>query len=344
MHRNEKLDINGNSRASTIKEVAKLAGVSITTVSHALSGRRPVAPETASRIRQIVPIVGYVPYSAARSLQSGKTLFIGLVVPDISNQFFAEIALGVESFAEERNYGVVLCMAPADVKSQNRNFNLLRGRAIDGLIYNVGNSTDLNQLSQMAKEYPIVLVDERVDGVDSVTSDNFQGGVLAGQHLAQLGHKNCAIFAGPAHLPSSFDRTAGFREIFPNALILEGDYTEESGYALSLQMLKSSSEVTAVFAGNDKMAFGAVAAFRANGLDIPGDLSIIGFDDIDFASRITPPLTTIRQPATEMGRIAAQTLLSMIIDNAAGSSNVLPVELLERASTSKPPTLRKGNS
>lgn len=331
-------DLSTPRKSASIREVARRAGVSVTTVSHALSGKRPVAPETAARIRALVPEMGYVPYFAARTLQSGRSFVIGLVVPDISNQFFGEIAIGVEEYANDQDYGVTLCTSQSDPRREKRYFNMLRSGAIDGLIYNAADASWDESLPAIAAAFPLVVVDEQVPGLDSsplVTSDHRQGGILAGIHLKDLGHRDVAVLSGPRGLASSEERTAGFQEIFPNAFQLVGDYTETSGHMLASFAMQAHPEVTGIFAGNDLMAFGVIAELQALGLRVPDDVSVIGFDDVDFAARITPSLSTIRQPAIELGKRSAQLLLDHVIHDRPLDARQLslPVRLVARDST-----------
>jgi LacI family transcriptional regulator len=328
--------------SASLRDVANAAGVSMTTVSHALSGKRHVAPETASRIRALVPRLGYVPYAAARSLQSGKTFVLGLVVPDISNPFFGEIARGVDQVADDRGYGLILTTSGASSKGHERAFNLLRNRSIDGLIYNAGSALSDHELAEMAEVHPVVLVDEALPdlpGIPSVSADHLQGGCLAGEHLRSIGHRNVAIFGGPRGLHSTQERSAGFLRSFPNAIRLDGDYTEASGHARAIALVDSHPEVTAVFATSDTIAFGALEGLAQRGLTVPADVSLVGFDDVDFASRISPRLTTIRQPTVEIGRAASSKLLDLIDGRGVHeTSTTLPVRFIARESTTPPRT------
>jgi len=328
-------------KPASIRDVARKAGVSPTTVSHALSGKRYVAPETAARIRALVPELGYVPYFAARTLQSGRSFVIGLVVPDVANQFFGEMAMGVEAYANDQDYGVILCTSQADSRRESRYFNMLRSGALDGLIYNAANDSWDDTLADVAAVFPVVVVDEYVPGLISsplVASDHRQGGFAAALHLRNLGHERVAVFTGPDGLRSSRDRADGFREIFPDAKVLVGDYSERSGALLASMLLQTQPETTGVFAGNDLMAVGAISEIAKMGLRVPDDVSIIGFDDVDFAARITPSLTTVRQPALELGKRAAQLLLDNLIHGRKLDSQelILPVRLVVRGSTSSP--------
>lgn len=328
---------NHSRRTPSIRDIAERAGVSITTVSHALSGKRHVAPETIERIRALVPELGYVPYAAARNLQAGRMLMIGLVVPDVANQFFSQVAQGVEEAAHERRYGVVLSTSHADVDRERRYFNLLRSRAIDGLIYIAGAANWDDAFTPIADQYPIVIADEPIPSLEHlpfVGSDHRQGGSLAGAHLRELGHQRAAIILGPEGLTSTHDRLAGFREHYPDALIFPGDFTEHAGHTAGKRLTAEADDITAVFASNDLTAFGVINALTAAGRRVPEDISVIGFDDIDFASRITPSLTTVRQPANEIGRKAATLLIdSLLKETRPTHPTVLSTVLASRGTT-----------
>ena len=313
----------------SLRDVARRAGVSRTTVSHALSGNRPVAPATASRIRAVVEELGYVPYAAARALQSRRSRVIGLVVPDVSNAFFGAIATGVERYANGVDYGVVLCTSQGDPQRERRYLGMVRSGALDGLLYDAADLRADDPLPAIAGRFPLVFVDEEVPAASSapvVTSDHRRGGRIAAQHLAGLGHAEVAVLSGPPALASSRERTEGFCEVFPRARILVGDYSEAAGRRLAAVLARRHPSVTAVFAGNDLMAFGLLERLRALGIDVPGEISVVGFDDVDAARRATP----------------AGLLLDHLLAGAAlGPRRVsVPVRLIVRGSTA--PVRRSG--
>lgn len=320
----------------TMQQIAQSAGVSVTTVSHVLSGKRPVNPRTAERILAIIRQAGYVPDSAARTLQSGRSRLLAVAVPDITTSYFSRIAKGVELVAGPLDYGVLICSTSFGGHRHRRYLDLLRNRTVDGLVYVASDSpVDAEELRPFAAEYPLVLADEEIPSLENVTvvtSDNRRGGRLAGEHLAALGHERVLIIAGPRGLVSTRDRTAGVRESFPDALMLTGDYSAPSGAALVDEALRSGTPFTAIAAGNDEIAIGAVDRLRTAGLRVPQDVSVIGFDDIESAALVG--LTTIRQPAVAMGSRAARLLLDALADPAeARVREKLPVELVERTST-----------
>lgn len=325
----------------TMQQIAQLAGVSVTTVSHVLSGKRPVNEATASRIQQIIRDADYVPASAARTLQSGRSMMIGLVVPDITLSYFSRIAKGVEEKANEHDYGVIFCSTSyVDRAREKRYLNLLRNRTVDGLIY-VANDliTERDELHSLAADYPVVLTDESITNLGqlaAVTSDNYQGGRLSGEHLRDLGHRKAVVLAGLPQFSSTKDRVRGFKEFFPNALVLHGDFGEESASKLVEDLLSNDVSFTCLMAGNDDMAIGAIRRLQQAGIRVPEDVSVVGFDDVGAGWSVSPGgLTTVRQPAFEMGNRAAEILISSLVNRepvAAGLTE-LPVELVVRNST-----------
>ena len=321
-------------------DIAELAGVSVTTVSHALSGKRPVSPQTLARINAIIELSDYVPASAARTLKSGRSMMIGLVVPDISNLFFGQIAKGVEEVANGYDYGMIFCSSSySDPLREKRYFNLLRNRAMDGMIYNAGNMVDgPNELHTIVDRYPIVLIDERIPGLDSlptITSDNYDGGRLAGEYLHGIGHRRAVVIAGVPDLASTKDRVRGFKEHFPNALVLYGRFEQETGANAIADLLANNVPFTCVMAGNDDIAAGAIRALEASGRRVPQDVSVIGFDDTSLASMMSPRITTIKQSSLEMGRQSAEILIASLVGGSPIRSGLteLPVELVVRDST-----------
>jgi LacI family transcriptional regulator len=331
-------------RPASIKDVAVEAGVSATTVSHVLSGKRPVNAQTAARVRDVVDRLGYLPASLARSLQAGSTSVIGLLVPDISNAFFAELAKGVEDTAHELGYGVILCNTEFDAAREDRYLGLIRSRFVDGIVYAAGSVPSQQRLESLLGRFPIALVDEHVDGLEQTlfaTADHRSGGRLVGKHLRGLGHRRALVLSGPAALTSSADRTTGFVQGFGGTVVeLAGDFKQRSGYELVRASLSAGRrDFTAVFAANDLMALGAIAALREARVGVPDDVSVAGFDDISFAALAFPSLTTVYQPAYDMGRTATAQLLQYIArgEMPPASRHILPVELKVRASTGAAP-------
>lgn len=322
----------------SIRELARAAGVSPTTVSHALSGRRPVAPETVRRIRALIPDLGYRPWGDGVRPRTARSFMLGLVVPDIGNPFFADIARGVEAVADSEEFGVLICAAQQDSYRERRYLGLLRSGAVDGLLYIPSTAVWDTELQELSDTYPVVVVDEPVPIVTSrpsVLADNVHGGRLAAEHLYEFGHRRVAILTGPPGLSSTEGRVGGFQQVFPDARLLRGEYTEGAGRTLGRVLAKYHPDVTGVFAGNDLMAYGAMATWEEMGIRVPDDLSVVGFDDADFARRMTPGLTTVRQSGMQIGMRGAQLMIEHLVRGGPlGFDRItLEVELMVRGTT-----------
>lgn len=332
---------NMTSKPISIADVAARAGVSKTTVSHALSGRRRVSSRVAQDVRRAVADLGYVPKHYAAALRSGVTKTLGLLVPDIGNYFFAQLARGVEEEAERAGYSLILSTSEHQTEREARYLRLLRAGLIDGLIYAAGAPPDLDQIAAVSHSFPMVIVDERLPGVPGtyVTSDNLEGGRLAGRHLKDLGHRDVLYLGGRPELVTTQERLAGLREAYggmgTGIAVRYGDYLQTGGMAAVTDALESNGvSFTAIFAGNDLMAIGAMEVLRARGYRVPLDVSLVGFDDVPLSAYMTPPLTTIRQAVYEMGMAAASELLDALTTNARILKQiVLPVSLTARSST-----------
>jgi LacI family transcriptional regulator len=328
----------------SIKDVAGAAGVSPTTVSHVLSGKRPVNEATAARVRQVVNRMGYVPASLARSLQAGSTSVIGLLIPDITNGFFAELAKGVEDAAHDMGYSVVLCNTEFDAAREDHYLDLIRSRFIDAMVYAAGSPPTEGRLESLIGRFPIAIVDENVTGLTNTLSalaDHYAGGRLAGTHLRELGHRTALMITGPDGLFSAQERARGFRDAFGgDVTAVTGTFHEESGAELVNHCLDSGhADWTAVFTGNDLMAFGVLAALRSRGIAVPAEVSVVGFDDIRSSRLCSPALTTVHQPAYDIGRTATTQLLQYVAKSLdpPASMHVLPVHLEVRESTAVAP-------
>jgi LacI family transcriptional regulator len=327
-----------------MEQIARAAGVSTTTVSHALSGKRPVNTQTAERIHRLIAQFEYVPDAGARRLQSGRSRVIGLAVPDISHWYFGRIARGVEEAADEADHGLLVASTVnADPKRERRYLDMLRTRTIDGLIYAASRTTtEVDQLVRQATRSFLVLADERIEAlpdVPSVTTRVYEGAMEAVRLLHDLGHTRVVAISGLPGLHSTVERTRALHDRFPGALTFAGDFEEESGHRITTELLQAEVRFTALFAHNDSMAVGAIRALRDAGIRVPEDVSVIGFDDIDIARMVTPTLTTVRKDMVEVGRRSGRILLSRLTDGdpAEQGSVVLPTRLIVRGSTGPAP-------
>lgn len=332
---------------ATIYDVARAAGVSAATVSRAVNGTSRVAGPTLKRVREAIQTLGYQPNAIARSLVTKSTQTIGLLLPDLANPFFPELVKGVQSLADERSYMLLVAETGGDPKREQRYLDAMRGKAIDGVLV-VGLAMRRRQLSEfVANGIPIVSLDRDVDlpRIAMVHLDNRAGGRRATQHLLSLGHRAIAYIGGPSHLKVSEDRREGCRDALRAArsvgaatLEVEADFTEEGGRRACLDLLDRGVALSAIFAANDVMAIGAMAALRERGISVPAKMSVVGFDDIHLARYASPALTTVRQPTYDMGRRATEVLIDAIqgrVRSAAERVVLLQGELVVRESTAQ---------
>lgn len=327
----------------SIAQVALLAGVSQTTVSHVVSGKRPVNHQTAARVRDAMKQLGYVPNHAARSLRSGMTRTIGLLVPDISNPYFAGLAKGAEDAAESLGFSVVICSTEFDHAREAKYLNILRSGVVDGMIYAAGAPPSHSRLAEVARAFPMAVADEELPElvVTTVVSDNLKGGELVGDHLRQLGHRVALYIGGPLELVTTQRRLEGFERAFnadgtAHIEQRQGDYREPTGYeAVREELAERGRWFSAVFAGNDLMAIGAMRALDEAGLVVPSDVSVVGYDDVPLAALLRPGLTTVRQPVYGIGRAAAEQLILGLLapKRPPAARLVLDVEFIERQTT-----------
>jgi LacI family transcriptional regulator len=338
-------------RAVTIQDVAARAGVSISTVSRVVTGAVAVEPATAERVREAISALGYRPNLLARSFRRRVTHTIGLLVPDNSNPFFAELARTIEDAGFAEGYSVVLCNSDLSAVKQETYVDVLLANRVDGLILASSGLIPTADHHDAVRRIldagaPCVVVDRDLGEtpVDQVLVDNDQGGYLAGQHLIALGHRRIACLVGPSDLTPSAGRIAGFRRALAEAglavaaeALVRGNGRPDGGAAAAGQLLERRVDVTAIFAFNDQMATGAVGALQRAGHRVPQDISVIGFDDIPQSAAIFPALTTIAQPIAEMGTIGVRLLLDRIARRDAPYQRVrLSTRLVVRESTGRP--------
>jgi LacI family transcriptional regulator len=257
--------------------------------------------------------------SIARSLRVGDTNTIGLVIPDNSNPHFAEIARFIEDEGFKCGYSVILCNSDNDIDKQAAYINVLIAKKVDGVILISTNNTPDHLYQLTSAGVPTVVVDREVDMplVDTVLTNSFKGGYLAAAHLLDLGHRKIACITGPSDLTSSADRVKGYRKALKQwgievckDYILRGDFLSPSGEKAADQLLSLADPPSAIFACNDMMAIGALKAIRLANLRVPEDISLVGYDDIQITSAISPPLTTIAQPRDKMAAISIELLLA----------------------------------
>jgi LacI family transcriptional regulator len=306
-----------------IVDVARRAGVSVGSVSRVINEHPTVTPVTRERVKLAVRELGYVPNAIAGSLRSRRSKTIGLIIPDVTNPFFSELALHVERSAAAAGYHVLLGNSDNSVDQETHYFRAFAVRRVDGIIFVPANET--SHSAEIA--IPIVGVDREVGGHPFVTSDNRAGAKSAIEFLRRLGHRLIACVAGPKNLPNAQERRRGYEDVAlpilrsagvdPSEYIVSADFSYDSGYAATLRLLEVTPRPTAIFASSDQQAIGGLRAAADLGLAVPRDLSIVGFDDIPLANLVMPRLTTVGQPVAEMGVLATQLLLDLFSGAAA---------------------------
>ncbi|MBT3670282.1 MAG: LacI family DNA-binding transcriptional regulator [Chloroflexi bacterium] len=335
------------SKNITIQDVANLAKVSTTTVSHVINETRPVSKDLRDRVNSAIVELGYRPNILARGLRRNETTMIGLIVPNNANPFYAEVSKGVESVCFEKGYNVILCNSDRDIEKEVRYTDLLTEKRVDGILF-VGawigeNTSHLENTSK--QNIPIVVVDRFVPNldIDLVVTDNVLGGWLATSHLYGLGHKRIACIAGTPQFTPNAERIQGYEKALDEAnisinpdLIIRSNFQFEGGYKAAQQLLSQEDRPTAIFACNDLMAIGAMRAAIDLGYSIPEDLSIIGYDDVQMTKYTNPQLTTISQPMFEMGNRAAEMLIERIHESEIPQrKKILEPNLVVRGTTAK---------
>ena len=331
---------------TTIRDVAGHAGVSIASVSRVVNGGPGVGPDVTRRVQLAVAELGFQPSSVARSLKTARTQTLACVIPDVSNPFFPELVRGVEDAGRGRGYATILCNTDDDPDKEADYLRLLDRRRVDGLILipSRDEAPPPPLLHLMGRGTPVVVVDRRLEGFagDVVLVDNQVGARLAVRHLLDLGHRRIGIINRALDTSTARERQAGFRSelaaagCFDEALIRFGSYTLESGGAMATELLRSGSPPSAILAGNDLLAIGALQAAAEMGVRVPQDLAVVGFDGILLSRMLVPSLTTVAQPIYELGRLAAELVLRRAEDpERRPRTHLLKPELQLGASTGR---------
>ena len=309
----------------TIKEIARMASVSHTTVSRALNNKSRIRNETKEKILSIARELNYQPNFIARSLVMKRTKTLGLVITTIANPFYTELALGIEATARELGYTIILSFTHSDLSIEKQSIEMLRSKGVDGIIFSSAHIDDPNIVELAEEGFPIILVNRKTyhpiikEKVDYVGVDNILGGFLAVEHLARLGHKRIGVIGGSSESSVGFERLEGGKralEVYGldkvDDYFLEGNFLKESGYQGGKRFLKMVEPPTAVFATNDYMALGVYQAMIEEGVRVPEDMALIGFNDIEFSAMKGIELTTIGQKKFEMGAFAVKTVVEKI--------------------------------
>ncbi|MGB9857641.1 MAG: LacI family DNA-binding transcriptional regulator [Dictyoglomaceae bacterium] len=336
-----------NKKNSRIKidDIAKMAGVSKGAVSYVLNNKPGVSKEVRERILQIIKEYNYKPNKLAQALAGKKTNFVALVIPDISDMFYARIIKGVEETLSKHGYYLNLYSTHANPEREHQVFDFLDTGIVDGVIV-IAYHIKKDFVEKIAeKEIPFVFIDYPYESekIYSVLVDNEEGGFQATEYLISLGHKKIAFIHGSKDAWDSFARFNGYLKAlekynipFNERLVKRGDFTKEGGYKAVKELIESGEDFSAIFSANDHMAFGAIKALKEKRLKIPRDVSIIGFDNIEASALSSPPLTTIMQPIMQVGKKAAEILIKILSgDPPKQKKYLLKTQLIERKSCRK---------
>jgi DNA-binding LacI/PurR family transcriptional regulator len=331
----------------TLAQIAAVAGVSVPTVSKVINQRADVAPATRERVARVIAEHGYVVNNAGRSLRRGRSGQIDFVVQSLNSDYAAEILRGVEEALVSSTVRVVLATTHDHLQREQQWLQRLADASTDGAILVLADDSSPQLQAVRLRRTPFVVVDRLGElGPDdlSVTATNWAGGKAATQHVLALGHRRVAALLGPARFPCTQDRLAGYRAALEGAglspdpeLVAFGDWYMDSAYAAMGALLALPDPPTAVFVGSDEQCLGVYRALHERRLSVPEAMSVVGFDDMPFAARLTPALTTVRQPLREMGRVATKMLLRLIAGEPLDSVRVeLATPLIVRASSAPP--------
>lgn len=332
----------------TMRDVARLAGVSTSTVSAVVNESVVVSPKRKERVLAAMSALDYQPDAIARSLKTGRSNAIGVIVPDITNAFYPEVIRGIEVAAQAAGYSVLLCDSSEDRAIEERHFSALFSRRVDGVILACCVNSRANELVAR-RNIPVIFIDRLPPSraVNSVCTDNVAAGQLAAEHLIGLGHKRIGMLAGHLGLSPHHDRLEGFRKAMQeahlpilNEYLLAGNVQVDDGVEGGHRLLGLPNPPTAILASNNKLLLGVLQAVEERNLSIPKDLSVLGFDDYLWNMHFSPGLTAVAQLTGDIGRRSFELLHQLIQnppdDSAAPMHVLIPAELRIRNSTSRP--------
>jgi len=327
----------------TVHDVAKRAGVAPITVSRVINNSGYISDTTRERVETVIKEIGYVPNTLARGLRSKRTNTLALIVTDITNPYFTLMARGVEDVAGASNYTVIYCNTDESETKEEKYANILAQRQVDGVLLVPAGGNDKTIKFFESNGISVVILDRRVSGVktDFVCSDSEDGANLLVKLLIRLGHNRIAIITGSKNVSTSVDRVAGYQRalreagLSKNELVYFGEFNYQSGYELTRQVMMQSPKPTAIFGANNFILIGIIKALHDLQVNVPEDVSVVGFDDLPESMLVTPFLTVATQPAYEMGRLATELLLNRISDNLPDNCQeiILPIKIIERKST-----------
>lgn len=326
---------------ANIQQVAKQAGVSVATVSRVLNGQDTVANKSKIKVEEAIRLLNYEPSILGKNLRNSESRLLLILIPTISNPFYLEIIKGIENVAISQNYNILICETDSNPERENIYFDLLRSKMADGII-SMDPAVKIETLTKLAEKHAIIQCSEYTidSGICYVTIDNEEASYRAVKHLLQIGHEKIALINSDENYLYARQRRLGYqRALEEHGILLNKDFifhTQHLGFEYGQQAMKKilnlTNRPTAVFAVSDLLAIGALKEINNNGLHVPNDIALVGFDNIDFSNMTHPTLTTISQPMYKMGTIAAKMLISQLRGEPV-ESIVVDHELIIRGST-----------
>ena len=327
------MPMNRHKGAPRLKDLAELAGVSIKTVSRVINRHPDVSEGLRKKILQLAKETGYTPHLGARGLRLNKTFTIGFVFPQITNEFFLEVALSLDNIARENGYSVIMSSTKETADSEGEAIKVLVSKRVDGIvIVSVGTTGALLKSVIERHHIPIVLVGNRVEGLhaDAVLQDNMRGARLLTSHLIQHGYKKIAYVTGPRTNSSSQERFEGFKQAlhesgleFDARLLKQTDWTYTGGYTATMELLrKENSKPTAIFYANANTAIGALKAMRQLQLKVPDDVAVVSFENISIMDTVEPPLTTLNKVGHGLGQLSFKLLHKRMLGNETAAPHI----------------------
>jgi LacI family transcriptional regulator len=334
------------STTITLRDVASAAGVTLATASRSLNNAYGVHADTRARVMQIAARLNYKPNRFARGLVTGRSNMVGLIISDVRNSYFAEVARGAEDAAYAAGRDLMLCNSDLDSAKQMRYISSLMEKRVEGIIMNSVSALTREEQAYLAESgVPVVLLNRHTRGAafSTVCADNEVGGKLVAECFLRHGHTKLVHFTGPKRHANLAQRGHGFMRAIDRsadgaeASVVHGVHTVTGGYEMASSLFADLGDITGIFAANDAVAFGVIRAAIEKKVRIPEDVSLIGFDDVELAALVHPPLTTLQQSKYEIGAAAVEILLRRSSgEQRAPEHRVLPVELIERASVARP--------
>jgi len=307
----------------TLNEIARLVGLSTSTVSRALNNKPDVHPQTREKVIRMAEKLGYTPNSIAQSLRYKKTKTIGVIIADISNPFFAAVVGGIEDEARKKSYNIILCSSNEEYEREEKAIMVLLRQRVDGLLITPTQRESKDILHIKSLTIPFVLIGRHFSSIKTnyVITDDVLGGFLATDHLLERGHRKILFINAPLHISSAKERLEGYKKaLLKHGVEFDGKLVKIApnvkmidAYKITKKILSQKLDFTAVFTFSDFLALGVIKALYENGLKVPRDIAIVGYDDIEFSSALEVPLTTVRQPKYELGKKATNILIEKIL-------------------------------